>query len=183
MNLSTQKRPFNLSDYLKYSTTFIETGSCRGDGIEKALDAGFEMVLSVELHDGLFEHCSRRFSSDQRVTLFKGYSYDCLPKMLKERSVIFLDAHPAGPNTAGHEELMNEGTGSAFDQDIIIKKELAAILSHRKDHCIIIDDCQGENHLTLHYKSLMPGYKFRFYDQDGHKDKILVCEPTLTYEP
>jgi hypothetical protein len=181
MNLSTQKRPFNLSDYLKYSTTFIETGSCRGDGIKKALDSGYEMVLSVELHDGLFEHCQNRFNNDQRVTLFKGYSYDCLPKMLKERSVIFLDAHPAGPNTAGHEELMNEGTGSAFDQDIIIKKELAAILSHRKDHCIIIDDCQGENQLTLHYKSLMPGYKFRFYDQDGHKDKILVCEPTLMY--
>jgi hypothetical protein len=181
MNISTFKKPFDLRNYLKYSTTFIETGSGRGAGIQRALDAGYEMVLSVELHDGLFEHCLKRFSSDQRVTLFKGYSYDCLPKMLKERSVIFLDAHPAGPETAGHEELMKEGTGSAFDQDIIIKKELAAILAHRKDHCIIIDDCQGENHLTLHYKSLMPGYKFRFYDQDGHKDKILVCEPTLMY--
>jgi hypothetical protein len=182
MNISTFKKPFDLRNYLKYSTTFIETGSGRGAGIQRALDAGYEMVLSVELHDGLFEHCLKRFSSDQRVTLFKGYSYDCLPKMLKERSVIFLDAHPAGPETAGHEELMKEGTGSAFDQDIIIKKELEAIFSHRKDHCIIIDDCQGENHLTLYYKSLMPGYKFRFYDQDGHKDKILVCEPTLTYE-
>jgi hypothetical protein len=181
MNISTSKKPFNLKDYLKYSTTFIETGSCRGDGIKKALDAGYEMVFSVELHDGLFEHCQKRFNNDQRVTLFKGYSYDCLPKMLKERSVIFLDAHPAGPETAGHEELMKEGTGSAFDQDIIIRNELKVILGHRMDHVIIIDDCQGENHLTLHYKSLMPGYKFRFYDQEGHKDKILVCEPTLMY--
>lgn len=97
--------------------------------------------------------------------------------MLESRSVLFLDAHPSGQGTAGHDELMRDGSGSEFDQDTIIKQELTIILSHRKDHCIIIDDCQGENALTRYYKSLMPGYRFKFYDWEGYKEKVLVCEP------
>jgi hypothetical protein len=165
----------DLKPYLNFSSVFIETGSAIGDGIQRALNAGFLKVKSVELHPEKFDHCKERFKEDPRVELFFGKSYEQLPKMIEDRCVCFLDAHPSGPGTAGHYRLMEEGSGSEFDQDTIIKKELSIIL--KGVHLVIIDDCQGENELTLYYKSLMPGYKFRFLDDEGHKEKILVCEP------
>jgi hypothetical protein len=174
--LST-KQVFGLKRYLKYSDTLIETGTALGDGIQKALDAGYK-VKSIELDPKLFTHSVNRFKNNPQVQIFEGKSYDVLPQILEDKPLVFfLDAHPAGPNTAGHEQLMKEGTGSEFDQDVIIRNELKVILGHRMDHVIIIDDCQGENELTKYYKSLMPGYRFTFFNQGEHKDKILVCEP------
>lgn len=182
MNLSTVKRPFDLRDYLKYSTTLIETGTCKGEGVQRALDAGFSLVRSVELHPDLFQHCKRRFNGNERVELWEGSSYEQLPKMITGVSVFFLDAHPAGPNTAGHKEWL-EKDESVF-QDTIIKKELEVILKTGKTHCIIIDDVQDTTYLE-DYKRLIlavnPFYKFKVKDQKFHdtfyRDKILVCEP------
>ena len=88
----------NLADYL--SDVFIETGTHRGDGVRRALEAGFDTVMSSEIDAsflarmpaGLVMHPNVMVSfSDSQ----KGIALGCL--MAIGKSVTFwLDAHPNG---------------------------------------------------------------------------------------
>ena len=100
--------------------------------------------------------------------------------------VIFLDAHPAGPTTAGHDELL--AGDKSYSQHEIILKELQYILLHRRDLLIIIDDQHGPDNNNFVYLKmcidLNHNYKFSFYDEqleDGilYKNKIMVCNPSI----
>lgn len=176
----------DFADFKKYSDTFIETGSCHGAGIDKALKAGFS-VLSVEAHPPLFEHCVKKYMNEPRVKLFFGLSEGRLPQMLEKvhaSAVFWLDSHPAGPNTAGHDDLMEKGDDSEYHQDKIIMRELEIIMSHRKDHIILIDDQHGIEAGNTRFMEFIlsqnPHYKFFFYDEKlatFYKDKILSCIP------
>jgi hypothetical protein len=177
----------DLSAFVKYSNIFIETGSCEGDGIQRAIDAGFSDIRSVELYQKNFEYCRQRFRDEPKVSLYFGNSIEHLGRMLPPfPCVIFLDAHPSGPRSAGHSDLLKKGDDSEFAQHNMIRKELAIILNHRKDHVIIIDDVNGMNERTAEYieiiKTANPGYNFRICDQElpgvFYPEKILVCTPT-----
>ena len=111
-----------------------------------------------------------------------------MPEMLENISgpaVIFLDAHPAGPNTGGHDDLMEKGAASEYHQDTVLKRELAAILKHDPTHIIIIDDQNGNNPENEAYIKMIlevnPNYQFYFYDEQAgeifYKNKSLVCIP------
>jgi len=173
----------NFTPYLQYSKIFVETGTNKGDGIQRALDAGFEKVLSVEADQDLFIQSRERFFKDGRVKIWFGKSYGTLLEMLtrvNERCVFWLDAHPSGPGTAGHINLMQGDTN--WHQDSIIKKELAVITQHRNDHIVLIDDMQGLDKYSQGYIDIMlavnPEYKFEFFDEQlhevFHKDKIIA---------
>lgn len=179
----------NYADFLQYSDTFIETGSCVGEGIQRALNAGFEKVLSVEAKIEFFDHCMTRFKYTN-VRLFYGKSSDRLSEMIEyydnEKCIIFLDSHPAGPNTFGHDDLMLNGERSEFHQHNIIQKELELILAHRNDHVILIDDQCGIIDESMVYIDILlkanPSYKFYFYDEHlpggtFYKNKCLVAIP------
>jgi hypothetical protein len=73
----------NFADFLHFSETYIETGSCYGNSIERALDAGFKKIKSVEVHPPFFDHCFAKFSNNVNVELFLGKSDEELPEMLK----------------------------------------------------------------------------------------------------
>lgn len=178
----------NFADFTHISDTLIETGSCAGEGIQRALDAGFKYVLSVEADPIFYNKCLHRFMTPA-VYMFHGLSTDLLSKMLNKLEddnpyVIFLDAHPAGPNTFGHNELMKDGDKSEYSQNSIITKELELILAHRNDHCIIIDDMNGMSEECKQYIDTLykanPSYKFYFYDENLsgnhlYKNKSLVA--------
>lgn len=178
-------------EFLKYSDTFIETGAAAGDGIQRALDAGFKAVLSCEAADKWHQACCKRFAVFLNVNIFKGKSINCINRMMMAIEppgafVIFLDAHPTGPESAGHKEW--ESGDRSWDQDIIIKAELAIILTTRQQHVIIIDDVNGlaDGH-AMEYCELIEaahpgGYDFAFYDENLsgtmlYIDKILVAKP------
>lgn len=177
---------FNIKDFLPYSNTYIETGSCAGESIRRALEAGFTRVKSVELAESFYLQCVERFKG-KPVELFLGKSTDRLDKMLEdvyEPAVIFLDAHPAGPGTGGHEELL--GGNNEFAQDTILRQELSIILDHRTDHLIIIDDQTPgpESDYYIDYlKRFNPSYEPYWYDEQLGEDqplflkKVLVCAP------
>src|ERR1043166_4962902 len=98
----------------------VETGSFYGAGIERALDAGFEQVYSIEISEEFYNRCSRRFRYDKRVQVLLGKSADHLPELVRQLNhpaVFFLDAHPSGPGTGGHNDLMAKGRMSEFHQD------------------------------------------------------------------
>jgi hypothetical protein len=159
---------------------FIETGSYQGDGIQMALDAGYEKVYSIELAEALFLQCSERFQDNLNVRVIFGDSANELPKLLKdidEPVTFWLDGHWSWGETARGET----------DSPLI--KELEAIREHHiKTHTIMIDDlrCWTLKEQGFNVKSLMnialtinPAYRFTIEDglsrkQVFYKD-ILVC--------
>lgn len=178
----------NFADFLKYSDTYCETGSCHGGSITKALAAGYTKIKSVEVFEKFYNHCVELFAGNPNIKLYMGKSADRLPEMFSDvtkPAVIFLDAHPAGPNTGGHDDLMENGNASEFHQDFILTKELEIILANNNSHIIIIDDQNGNNPENEAYIKMIlnanPGYKFYFYDEKAgeifYKNKSLVCIP------
>ena len=117
-------------DFKKYlNPYFIETGSYKGEGIQAALDAGFEKVISIELSVKYYRICRDKFRDNWRVKLFWGDSIYFLPIILKlidnKKFTFWLDAHYSGGDTA-------EGR-------VPILKELE-IITARKGDTILIDD-------------------------------------------
>jgi hypothetical protein len=117
---------------------FIETGSYIGDGIQQALDVGFENVISIELSDKYFSICQNRFSSDNKVKIVKGDSFKVLPSILSEidTTVTFwLDGHHSCGDTA------------LGDFWAPLMQELDVIKEHKiKNHTILIDDMRCWEH-------------------------------------
>lgn len=172
---------FNIKDFRAYSPIYVESGSCTGESINRALNAGFKRIKSVEYHEPFYRHCIQRFKG-KPVELFLGKSTDVLERMLAdvyEPAVIFLDAHPAGPQTGGHEELM--AGDPSFHQHNILQTELKIILEHRNNHLIIIDDTPPGPDAEEYKQILGKGYRFEWYDEQLEttftKEKIMVCEP------
>lgn len=175
---------FKIGDF-RISDTYCESGSCYGWSIQRALDAGFKRIKSVEYYEPYYRHCIERFKG-KNVELFLGKSTDNLERMLAdvyEPIVIFLDAHPAGEGTNSHEEYIKGDIEAT--QHWILTKELEIILQHRKDHLIVIDDQRLGEEADSYMETLKtanPTYKFSFYDEQlaPHdpvaKSKILVCQ-------
>jgi hypothetical protein len=103
---------------------FFETGTHKGDGVQNALDMGFEEVVSIEILPEYYERCVKRFKDNDKVHLFLGDSNERMEEMLgliKEPSLIFLDGH--------------------FDNGNPLWKELEILKNHPiKTHTIIVDD-------------------------------------------
>jgi len=164
--MSASKEIF--SKYL--NPVFIETGSCDGDGIQLALDAGFKTIYSIELAPEHYEHCIERFNGDFNVYLIHGDSrveLDNLLNAIDEPITFWLDAH--------------------YYEDSVCSlwQELEAISKHSiKTHTLMIDDIRdlvnyglGLNIEVLKQRiSLInPDYKFSF--EDGYtQNDILIAK-------
>jgi hypothetical protein len=174
----------SFNEFRPFSETFIETGSGHGDGIQRALDAGFEHVASIEAYYENFLVCARRFAGDSTVHLYFGRSVDVLPGLLQLHPypcVFFLDAHPSAENSYGYLEAAHGE--DAYFQDTIIRAELALILASPQRHVILIDDMHGRSAECLpDYLEMIqrakPGYAFRLYDENLSPD----ADPAYFYE-
>jgi hypothetical protein len=146
---------------------FIETGSAYGDGIQQALDAGFENVISIETSKEFYDHCVERFKGDYRVVLVHGDSREELKHVpeIPFPITFWLDGH-------------NE-------DDYPLLAELQAIgLSDIKTHTILIDDLRmldivkhglSIKVLTEKMLEINPNYQFCF--ENGHvANDILVAK-------
>ena len=78
------------------SGIFVETGTERGGGVKRALEAGFTEVHSIELAHNLYLGNIGRFWGDPKVNLWYGDCMDVLPVLLKKLPspvTFWLDAH------------------------------------------------------------------------------------------
>ena len=178
----------HFADFLRYSHTFIETGTFYGQGVLMALEAGFTRVRTVEADSFIFDKATEILGNLALVEQYHGESTVMLTSMLFDIDcpcVFWLDAHAAGPGTFAHADVIKKRGESEFAQDKVLTKELEIILAHRPDHVILIDDQYGENPENIRYRETLlkanPDYQFFFYDrQEGptlYKNKVLACIP------
>jgi len=113
---------------------FIETGSYYGEGIQRALDVGFERIISIEITPKYFNLCQDKFKNNTNVEILFGDSVKILPGLLEsidEPVTLWLDAHYTEPST-----LFNENGWCP------ILNELEIIKAHAQKYndILLIDD-------------------------------------------
>jgi len=148
---------------------FVETGSNYGDGIQQALDEGFEVVYSIEIDMERWNHCHERFIKNDNVHLLLGDTEKVLGVLLRyiEEPVTFwLDAH--------------KGNGKSP-----LLKEIEIIRNHPvKNHILLIDDLRdwkkekcGFDTDILKHKIQKINSKYEFVLEDGYvPNDVLVAK-------
>ena len=158
---------------------FIETGSYFGDGIQKALDAGYKEIYSVELSPIYYEHSTKRFVNQKNVHIFLGNSEHLLFQIIQKIKVpvtFWLDGHYSGGDTA-------QGKGNTP-----LLGELEAIKKHPiKTHTILIDDVRelgttSMDNISLEavikkLKEINPNYTIKFEDGYVPGDVLVAYIP------
>jgi hypothetical protein len=191
--ITSTGRLMDYREFRGFGDLFVETGSGHGDGIQRALDAGFPFVSSVEAQPDNFRICQARFETNLNVSVYFGKSVNVLPVVLNPlmlkvyggKCVIFLDAHVSGEKSAGYSEWLS-GNPEAT-QDYIIRHELEIVLGMCKGAPIIMDDINGEaDGFAQEYADIISRsgveYEFFFFDENLsgsmlYKDKLLVAIP------
>lgn len=168
-----------LDDHKGQIKYFVETGSFDGDGIQGALDAGFEKIISIEINNDKVMSCRKRFSEEDKVNIIQGDSAGILYHSIKdidEQIIFWLDAH-----------FDFSGTWCP------LLKELDEIGKHHiKNHIILIDDLRNwrrDNRYLLERggtmfgeedikeKVFMINEKYDFFYEDGIiENDILVAK-------
>ena len=164
------------------SRIFIETGTGAGEGIQIALDAGFERVYSIESNPDVFKKACERYKDNPKVVMCFGDSGSVLPELLNsinELCTFWLDAHWS----TGEAEPL-EGVSKCP-----ILEDLRAIARHKiRSHIIMIDDMRyfKNGGIAQWYNiklgdimevimNINPEYFIAFEDGHVHED-ILVAE-------
>jgi len=121
--------------FLSYTNNkvFIETGSHKGDGIQRALDVGFETIISIEYTPAYYDMCVERFKDNKNVKIVFGDSVTELPAILadiKEGITFWLDAH------------VSDKTMLFCKKKCPLMEEIEVIVSHAKKYndIVLIDD-------------------------------------------
>lgn len=167
--------------FAKYPNAyFIETGSLLGDGIQMALDAGFQKVYSIELAPHYYEKCRERFAGNSNVLVFLGDSTYVLPELMKHihaPATFWLDGHYSWGISSGKGELNSP-----------ILAELESIRqSAIKTHTILIDDIRllGTEHfdyvtldqLIIKLLEINPNYTITFENGYIENDVLVAYIP------
>jgi hypothetical protein len=115
-------------------TTFVETGTYRGDMVE-AVKRDFTQVYSIELGADLHRIAQERFKSDPSVSILQGDSGEVLRGLLPridKPALFWLDGH------------YSEGDTARSTLITPIRRELDQILAHplAARHVVLIDDAR-----------------------------------------
>jgi hypothetical protein len=152
-----------------------------GEGIQRALNAGFKNIISVELGIKYYQKCYKKYVNNPYVHLYLGDTEDLLEGLISpinESITFWLDGHNSGHDTAW----------GKHESPLI--QELEIIKRHPiKNHTILIDDMRcwkkphyefDENDILALLKSINPNYEITF--EDGHiKDDIMVAYMNYYY--
>jgi hypothetical protein len=110
----------------------IESGSGYGT-TPGGLIEDFDKIITIELDEGLYDHCRARFAPFAHVTCLHGNSGELLKHLVIDHQPIlfWLDGHYSG-----------DGTAKAADSDTPIVAELEAAVTAPKGSVILIDDAR-----------------------------------------
>lgn len=164
------------------SEYFVETGSCNGDGIQAALDAGFKNIISIELSEHLYNICEKRFQDNSCVRIIQGDSSLCLYQAVKDidcKMTFWLDGHYSG-----------EGTAISDTKEYSpLLKELDQIKAHGiNNHTILIDDMRlwvnrgnvsnnfGKDEILKKVREINKNYIISYEDDVCAEQDILIAQ-------
>lgn len=132
-------------DYKNGVNIFVETGTYKGGGIEKALEAGFNKIYSCDINQEAVENANNRFSN-QNVTVINQPSQEALKLFfneINERCMVFLDGHFMPYDENDENRGFGEDTVKNGLPPCPLMEELDIIANHHiKNHVILIDDYQ-----------------------------------------
>ncbi len=160
--------------------TFVETGSYLGEGIKKALDAGFNNIRSIEYMHHHVLYTKKRFINTPNVKIIHGDSRFDLWEIINDIDhpiTFWLDAHIYPPRKDG-------------GQNCPLLEELEQIKWHPiRTHTILIDDmhCCGtasfdyltQDDLIAQILEINPAYQIRYIeggDQGEYPNNIMIAE-------
>lgn len=151
--------------FSKYpNEVFIESGTLIGDGVKKAIEAGFSKIYSIEAQKEYFEYSSDLFVKNNDVLIVYSESHKVILEILNymnEQATIWLDAHYSGMFWIEGKEVLT------YENDCPLLKELEEIGKHHiKTHTILIDDMRLYGHLPIipALKKINPDYKISYAD-------------------
>lgn len=163
-----------LKKYKNGNNVFVETGTYKGDGIQLALDAGFERVHSMEIFEPLYLGSSKRFATNYSVKIWRGdtsKNFGDMISCIEEPITFWLDSHVSGCDSGYNPECTAP-----------LLRELDEISKHPiKTHTILMDDrrffdvwgCPVDKIKEI-ILGINPNYEFRF--EEGYQpDDILVA--------
>ena len=165
----------------------VESGTYMGDGVQYALECGFDSIISYEIKKDLYVAAVERFKGNNKVILHNKSSTKMLEdiKNIVVPITFWLDGH----YSAGFTGYDNE---CAYP----VIKELEAIAQHDvKTHTILIDDRRllkhhdikniseidsdtigySESEILEHIMKINPNYKIS-YEDGAIKDDIIVAK-------
>lgn len=152
---------FEVEKYKCGTSIFVETGTFRGDGVNKALTLGYDKIYSIELDKKRYKPLAQKFEDDDEVILIQGNSEEKFPELMdkiNKRCTIFLDAHYCGDD------------GEKADKWSPIREELNYLKTHPiKNHTIILGDWACQNNTHFDKKS---GIETGYLGQDNTIKKI-----------
>jgi len=132
-------------NYRNNANIFIETGTFKGEGIEKALEVGFSKVYSCDINQEAVENAINKFSN-QNVIVINQPSQEALKLFfneINERCVVFLDGHFMPYDENDENRGFGEDTVKKGLPPCPLMEELGIIAGHHvKGHIILIDDYQ-----------------------------------------
>ena len=163
--------------FIKKTENFIETGSYYGDGIQLALESGFQKVYSIELSLDLYNHCKNRFDKNENVEIILGDSTYKLKEILEKnpdsKFTYWLDGHYSG------------GVTAKGDKECPLREELESILSRDVEgELIYVDDMRHyKNHPDINLNDILdllkkykPNAKYRFEESDLDPEDQMIIE-------
>ncbi|MEY2924119.1 MAG: hypothetical protein RLZZ337_667 [Bacteroidota bacterium] len=171
---------------------FVETGTYLGDTVQLALDAGFDLIHTIEVDQGMFNKCQERFKNNNKVKLWFGDSVDFIPKIvdgLTSPATFWLDAHASGPLAGGRYArcpLVLE-LEAIYVREKLQAAETRSEEQHEKSsidsHTIMIDDrrlfgsaewgfVQEKEIMDLLF-AINPNYNIHYLD--GHQPNDIIC--------
>jgi hypothetical protein len=171
-------------DLKKYNKTgiFVETGTEHGNGIKRALKAGYTEIYSIEIAQNLYLGNVKRFWGDKRINLYCANSTDILGFILRNISksvTIWLDAHVDNGYTLTDDKCPLIREIELIGESLIDNKV--------RGHTILIDDRRlfgikndwGHkiNEGEVIDRLLMLDSRYDIHYEDGiQKDDIIVAE-------
>lgn len=157
---------------------FIETGTQKGNGIMKALDAGFQTIYSIELQVENIDitynvPVIRNAVMSGRVRLLQGNSTEILPHVIKgidEEVTFFLDAHTR-TDTVIYRELEIIRTTSRLNTNTVIVDDIDVMgnENHRWGYTV------NRNEVRRLIQRIKPEYSIKYVNGERTRD-ILVAE-------
>lgn len=181
--------------FLDYpADVWIETGSYLGDGVEKAINAGYSKIISIELSEYYYAITRDRYSSNKDVNIVLGRSYEVLPRILTDESVagkkilFWLDAHYSMCGTAGRDD------PNPLLKELKVIKQWTEAEAVKSYPTIIVDDLRtfgknisgfDTNDIVNLIRSISDSYVFSFChgctgnqlaDSTVFRDDILVAQ-------